>query len=82
MQAALQAGGDLGIAGVDARVFELGEFVAIALVGGDGTQDLLAGLADLVGNDVGELNAGVPYWACAKGTVEVGGTSGSVRVPL
>jgi hypothetical protein len=53
---ALQAFGDLLVAGVDARVLHRRQYLAITLAGHDGTQDFLAGLAHHVGDDIGELD--------------------------
>lgn len=53
---ALQALGDLVLAGADARVPEFGQGQTIALTGDDGAQDLLPRLAGHVGDDVGQLD--------------------------
>ena len=53
---ALQALGDLVLAGADARILQAGQSQAIALTGDDGAQDLLARLAGHVGDDIGQLD--------------------------
>ncbi len=53
---ALQALGDLVDAGAHAHVLYRAQHLGVALAGDDGAQDLLAGLADHVGQDVGELD--------------------------
>ncbi len=51
---AFEALGDLFGTGADADVLHGGEDMAIAFAGDDGTQDLLPGLADHIGDDVGQ----------------------------
>nr|WP_305335657.1 hypothetical protein [Hydrogenophaga sp.] len=53
---ALQALGNLVLAGADARVPELGQSQAIALTGDDGAQDRLPRLASHVGDHVDQLD--------------------------
>ena len=51
-----QAGGDLGLAGVDARVTVGGQRVRVALAGNNGTYDLLTRGTGHIADDVGELD--------------------------
>jgi hypothetical protein len=53
---ALQAGGDLVGAGLDAHVAQRSQCVPVALAGDDGTQDGLAAGAGHVGDDGGQLD--------------------------
>ena len=52
---ALQALGDLVDAGAHAHVLHRAQHLAVTLAGDAGAQDLLAGLAPQVGQDVGQL---------------------------
>ncbi len=53
---ALQALGDLIDAGADARVLHRRQHRPVTFTGNDGAQDLLSGLANHVGDDVGKLD--------------------------